>query len=496
MNFVSTIHAPCGSIRGGKEDGVYIYKNIPFASMKRWEAPVMVEQLDREAGSEEYGFAPIQPPPAPFWAARSGEPLTFPQSEDCLNLNIWTADPERPKKAVLFWVYGGSYIQGYNYKKGYLPQNFIKAHPEILVIAPNYRVGLMGSMNLSHVTREEKYQFSNNLALLDILCALRWTRKNIEAFGGDPENVTMYGHSAGSNAISHLMAMPMARGLFRRTICQSSFMTDLGTVAYDTSEEIGQKVLELAGVHTLEEALALSAEQVLAVQKQLFSLHFGGSHASKLFSPVEDGLVVKKDPFRAFASGEFNGSEAMIGGSAGEYDQMFRGKTLEECIQFVIARNQDKHVTREDVAAFLALHPEMDPREAVMSIHNELGLSLGGEWIGRAICRKIPVYEYQFQLREDGGKYRAAHGAPSNYVFGTIIPGDAPEEMEPRMMDTWAAFISTGNPNNRSIPTWHRYMPDGEVMVMDTAWKATDGFWKKDFAFWRGRFAANRILHD
>lgn len=372
-------------------NGVLAFKNLTFATAQRWQTPCPLEWYPQgRAGTEAYGLAPIQPPPDPFWAERNQEPVDFPQGEDCLNLNIWTCDLERPKKAVLFWVYGGSFIQGYNYKRAYLPENFVKAHPEILVVAPNYRVGVLGSLNLSSLTDAPKYRCSNNLALMDIVCALKWVQENIGAFGGDPDRVTMYGHSAGSNAISHLLVMPSAKGLFRRAICQSSYMTDLGTVAVDTSEEIAKKFFELANVENLEQALALTPDELLAAQKGLFRFQYGGSKASKMFSPVEDGLTVMPRAFSNFVSGELNVQQLMVGGSQGEYDQMFLKKDLEETKAFVIQRNADKRVTRQDVEEFIALHPEMTEKEACMTIHNDLGLSLGGEFIGRACAPASP----------------------------------------------------------------------------------------------------------
>lgn len=487
-----------GSLEGVRsESGVLVFKNIPFASAKRWQAPGPVESFDCSARDpQSYGPAPIQPPPDPFWAKRSGELTEFPTDEDCLNLNIWVGDLDTPKKSVLFWIYGGSYIQGYNYKRGYLPENFVKAHPEVLVVAPNYRVGVLGSLNLSSLTNQEEYRFSNNLALLDLVEALRWTQRHISAFTGDPENVTLYGHSAGSNAISHLLVMPSARGLFTRAIAQSSYMTDLGTVALDTSEEIGKKVFELTGVHTLEEALALPAGQLLEAQKALFHFKFGGSKASKMFSPVADGIIVMPDAFQCFADGRINVRELMIGGSQGEYDQMFLKKDLEESRRFVVERNADKRVTLEDVQRFVALHPEMTEKEAVMTVHNDLGLCLGGEFIGRACAKHIPVYEYVFCLRDPEEGWRALHGAPCNYVFGTVIPKGAPEQLERKMMDTWAAFIRTGDPNHPGIPVWPRYRPDGPVMMIDAQWRLTDGYWKTDFSFWGPRFTEYALLQE
>lgn len=495
MSNTATVTAPCGTVEGfrGKE-GVLTFLNIPFARAGRWQVPEMLPPFSETLEAKAYGPAPIQAEPDPFFAKRNGDFLDVPTSEDCLNLNIWTADLKTPKKAVLFWVYGGSYIMGYNYKRLNLPEKLVKAHPELIVIAPNYRVGVLGSLNLSSLDPDEVYKYSNNLALLDLIAALKWTNQNIEAFGGDPKNVTMYGHSAGSNAISHLLVIPEAEDYFQKAICQSSYMTDLGTVALDTSEEMGRKFLELAGVSSLKEALALSTQQILEAQKKLFCFRYGGSKASKLFSPVQDELTVSSNAFRRLAEGDFKVKALMIGGSEGEYDQMFLKMDEMETRTSVVQRNSDKHVTESDVEEFRLLHPEMTAKEAYMTVHNHLGLRMGGEWIGRACCSYIPVYEFTFRLRDPKEGWRALHGAPCNYVFGNLIPEGAPKQLSAQMMDVWAAFAQNGDPNTPSIPKWPKYQPDGTVMAIGEHWELEPEYWKKDFAFWKDRFAEKKWI--
>ena len=490
-----TVDTPCGKIEGfrGKE-GILTFLNIPFATAKRWQPPEEITSFSGALPAKAFGPAPIQAEPDPFFAERNGDFPHVPVSEDCLNLNIWAADVTVPKKSVLFWVYGGSYIMGYNYKRLNLPENLVKAHPELIVVACNYRVGVLGSLNLSFLDPGGRYRFSNNLALLDIIAALKWTHRNIASFGGDPGNVTLYGHSAGSNAISHLLVIPEAGDYFQKAVCQSSYMTDLGTVALDTSEEIGRTFFETAGVSTLSDALSLSPEEILAAQKKLFGIRFGGGKASKLFSPVQDGLTVGTDAFERLVKGEFKVKALMIGGSEGEYDQMFLKMDAEETKTSVIQRNTDKKVTENDMKAFRRLHPEMSDKEAYMTVHNDLGLRLGGEWIARACCSHIPVYQFTFRLRDPKEGFRALHGAPCNYVFGNLIPKGAPERLPEQMMDVWAAFAASGNPNVPSIPHWPAYHPDGDVMAIGETWTLDPGYWKADFAFWRERFAENSIL--
>ena len=475
-------------IHGTREkNGTIVFRNIPYAKAGRWERAELMELPEGELDATENGNAPIQGTPDPFFAKLSGELLEFPKSEDCLNINIWVGNGDNRDKPVMFWVYGGAYIFGYNYRKGFTPEQFVKEHPELIVIAPNYRIGVLGSMNLSMLTQEEKYRFSNNLALLDIITALKWTKRYAGVFGGDASNVTLYGHSAGSNAISHLLVIPEAKGLFERAVCQSSFATDLGTVEYTTSREIGERFFELAGVCTIEEALRLSSEKILETQRKLFRYTYGG-RASKLFSPVEDGVIVRKDLFGCYKEGKINAKQLMIGFSEGEYDQMFRDKNTLETRQAVIQKNQDKKLTDCDLDAYLKLHPERTDKENYMSIHNILGIILGGDLIARACSKYIPVYEYLFCLREGKDQHRALHGSPCYYTFGTLIPEDAPENLQKEMMDTWAAFMKTGDPNNQSIPKWPAYDQKQTVMMIERKWNAVEEYWNKDYTFWKNRF--------
>ncbi len=483
-------------VTGVYEDGgLASFRSIPFAKADRWQKAEPVELCCEHFDATSFGAVPVQGPPAPFFAQRSGELTELPLSEDCLNVCVWSGDLETQNKPILLWIYGGAYIAGYNYRKGFTPEGFAKAHPEILVISPNYRVGVLGSLNLSGLSNDPKYRTSNNLALLDILEGLRWAHKYAAAFGGDPGRITVYGHSAGSNAISHLLTLPSAVGLFQRAICQSSFMTDLGTVELDTSREIADVFFAEAGAATLEDALTLTPGQILAAQKTLFRHKFSGKPC-KMFSPVVDNITVFPDGFKKFVDGSYHGDALMIGGSEGEYDQNFWSMSLEETKAAVIARNQDKGISPEDIDHYISLFPERDAKESCLSVHNNLGLTLGGEWIARAACRHKPVYDYQFTLRSDGGEHRALHGDPTYYVFGTLMDKSAPSDLSQKMMDAWAAFVKTGDPNCPGIPTWPQLSEDRSVMTIGQSWKVRPGYFDRDYAFWFDRFAEKRYLES
>lgn len=483
-----------GRLRGAETaPGVLLFAGIPFARAPRWQPPSPLPLPQGTVTAHQWGPAPYQPPPDPFFAQRSGEPMEVPMDEECLNLNIWTADLTTPKKAVLFWVYGGSFIQGYNYKRSYDPRQLVAAHPELLVVAPNYRVGVLGSLDLSVLGAGAEYRYSNNLALLDLMSALAWVKEHIALFSGDPDNVTLYGHSAGSNAISHLLASPMAGGLFHKAICQSSFLCDQGTVARDTARDIGASFFRLLGASTMDAALSASPQQLLDAQKQLFPLSFVG-RPSKLFSPVEDGLVVHEDAFARLVRGEINAQALMVGSSEGEYDQMFRDKDAQETLEQVLQRDRDKSVTRQDLARFRQMHPEWTEKECYMSVHNQLGLVLAGELLARACSPHIPVYQYLFRLRDPELGWRALHGAPCTYVFGVDVPASAPPELAPEMMERWAAFLCTGAPRSSHRTHWPRYRPDGPVMIFDGCGQTAQAHWRQDFAFWQDRFRESALL--
>ncbi len=261
-------------------------------------------------------------------------------------------------------------------------------------------------------------------------------------------------------------------------------MYDLGTVQWESSVEVGRAFFRLAQVSTLEEALDMEPGRILEIQKMLFREQFGGK-PFKLFSPVEDGWVVEKNSFTRYEQGDVNVEQMMIGYSEGECDQMYLGMTLEESKESVRNRCSMKHITEVEVENYLALHPQRDPKESCLTIHNELHIMLSGEKIARACAAIIPVYQYVFCLRRKEQGTRALHGDPTYYVFGNeLMAADAPERLSAQMMDAWAAFICTGDPNGMGRPLWPRYHADGEVMQIGPGWEVAPNYWKTDYHYW------------
>lgn len=474
------IETKAGCYIGTQEkSGVLSFKGIPFAQPPlgelRWQPPQPLATYDNERRADIYPPAPIQLNYPRHLADQMKEPIHIPISEDCLYLNVWASDLKTPKKGILFWVYGGSYAIGHASRVQARGEAFVAAHPEIVVVAPNYRLGVFGSINLDVLGASEAYKWSNNLNLLDHRAALQWVRENAAAFNADPGTITLYGHSAGSNAICHHLASEESLPLFQRAICQSSFLQGPPPRTLEESAEASRKVFDYLGITALDEALAVSADNLLRAQQIVFGDIYG--------SPVIDNLVVKEGEFDRLIAGVAADKEVMIGYSNGERDSGFVGLNDEEAIDKVIKSNQRfLKGDRTPVDQYLSNHTDEPVLQACETAQTELMMTIPAELMARACALHDKVYQYQFSWADPSTGLRAPHGAPCPFVFGTQVPKCAPKDLQKQVQDTWASFIATGNPNNSSIPAWPEYTSHGgTVMNIDSEWTPVNGFWDKDY---------------
>lgn len=482
------IHTPKGTFVGTVENsGVISFKGIPYAKPPigklRWQPPQPLENNAHIVPADKFPPAPIQPDMPESLAARLGEAIHTPQSEDCLYLNMWCWDVTTPKKAILFWIYGGSYTIGHASRLQERGETFVAQNHDIVVVACNYRLGVFGSLNLSSIDPEGKYAYSCNLNLLDQQAALRWVKENAEFFGGDSERITLYGHSAGSNSISHHLAVPQSTQLFQRAICQSSFLIGHGTVSYEESNCAAKKILALIGADTLDDALSASAEKLLSAQVELYGQAYP--------PPVEDNITVQSNELDRIAAGELHDKQFLIGTSTGEYDQLFTGLTEEEALCKTITRNKERLGNNPEclLESFATLHPEMPKTLAFATANNELGMTLGGEIQARACALHNTVYKFLFAWSDPSTGMRAPHGAPCPFFFGNNIPEQAPNHLEEMVQEAWGNFIRTGNPSGSNIPQWPAYSNNKQpTMIIDETWNVSDSVWEKDYPFWESLF--------
>ncbi|MFK8851686.1 carboxylesterase/lipase family protein [Streptomyces sp. Ac-502] len=402
--------------------------------------------------------------------------------EDCLNLNVWTPAPGRTGRRlpVMVWIHGGAFRNG----SGSLPSydGTRLAAEGVVCVTLNYRLGAEGFLLLPDST--------SNLGLLDQVAALEWARDNIAEFGGDPDNVTVFGQSAGAISITALMTMPRARGLFRRAITQS------GAGHHSHPEHIARRVTErlaaLAGAKPTRESLAevpperliaadaaLGQEIAQAAAPEQWGESAGGGTT---VLPVVDGATLPQRPIDALAGG------------AGHDVDLLTGTTSEEFRLFLVPLGIGPRITDQVLQGFLA-GLGLDPAEA-RKVYARSGAA-PGDLLSAALsdhAYRIPafrvaearaahgaqtfVYEFAWPSPALGGALGACHMAEIGFVFGTLdnpLAGpDAPRELSAHMRAAWTSFARTGRPTGTGtpgggLPHWPAYAGGRSVMRLGGA---------------------------
>lgn len=296
------------------ETNVISFKGIPYAKAPvgelRWKAPVAVEESNETYDAKDYGYSSIQY----YWF---DEDIETEVSEDCLTLNIWTSDLFSKDKAVMVFIHGGAYAWGGSSEPIYNGQYIVDQHNDVVVVSINYRLGIMGFIDFSNVEGGENFPDSKELGLLDCIEALRWIKNNIESFGGDPDNVTIFGESAGGAIVCGLLASEYAGDLFDRVISES------GSTALTYTEEQfdntiqTETLLALSGCKNMDELMALTEEQLIAYNEQ--SLDEDGNTLNDLYTlPIRGGSVIALDSYEAIKLAGEKGVDLLIGTNADE----------------------------------------------------------------------------------------------------------------------------------------------------------------------------------
>ena len=476
------VSAESGRLKGAynSDHSVLMFKGVPFAAPPvgdlRWKAPQPAKRWDGVRAADKFG-------PACMQTDVFGDILQFMRDaqpgEDCLNLTIWLPASAKPKSKlpVFVWYYGGGFVAGGNSEKRYDGEAFAKKG--IIVVEPNYRLGVFGFFSHPELTKESGHNSSGNYGLLDQVAALQWVVRNIAAFGGNPHNITIGGESAGSLSVSALMASPLSRHLFQKAIGESGAFFPASPTAgmqlrpVSISEQTGLKFAESIGAKSLAELRTKSSEEILQVAAK-----FNNGWA---FGPNADGYYLPTDVVSIYAKGEQAKVPLLAGWNADE------GKAQ------VLARPNKptaasfKEMAEErfgaNAAEFLRLYPAANDDQALVSAE-----ALSGDdfiafstwkWMELHGKSGAPVYRYQF---EQTPKYKpgstmdaipseqagARHAGELEYVFATLksaLPESPWSEEDFRLSDAvgwyWTNFVKTGNPNHPSdgkpLPKWPAY---------------------------------------
>jgi para-nitrobenzyl esterase len=472
-----------GLVEGVAADsaGVRAFKGIPFAAPPvgdlRWKAPQPVAPWTGVRQAVEFGPRPMQGAIYSDMIFRDQGP-----NEDCLYLNVWTpaksADERLP---VMVWIYGGGYQAGAASEPR--QDGGVLARKGVVSVSMNYRLGLFGF--LAHPGLTAEAGASGNYGLMDQIAALQWVRKNIAAFGGDPNNVTIFGESAGSYSVSALMASPLARGLFHRAIGQSGALVHaagqkgLAQLSRARAEEHAVKFAAAAGAKSIQELRAKPAEELL-------KLALGDPAYS--FGAIVDGAVLPEDPNAIFAAGRQNDVPLLAGWTADEvrvYNTFGNKRQTAEGFRTSV---QQKH--GDLAAALLKLYPATTDEAAGRSagdLADDLFIGFSTwKWLQLQEEKgHSPVYRYSFDRPVpippgtliNGAPATAAdvgapHASDIGYVFGALEAAPkVPWQPEDRtlsdvMMTYWTNFARKGNPNGPGVPVWPRYGSGNGFLVM------------------------------
>lgn len=421
-----------GCIEGRSEDGLYVFKGIPYAKADRFQAPTPIKPWDGVLCCQKYGKPAVQ----------NG----CDYSEDCLSLNVWTEDVETLKPVVV-WIHGGGFTSGSN--AGEL-QSGIHFADGIVFVSVNYRLGVFGFLSLN--------QTSGNHGLLDLIEALKWVKENIQHFGGDASKITIMGESAGAKCVAALMMSPLAKGLFHQAILQSGSYQAIRDLT--TADYITEKFLSF--FNNPKDIFSASPETLLQAQNQLVTTGMGMIH---LFGPVIDGKVILSSPQEAIQKGEASLVPLLIGTNLEESETFLSGnddlRLQNEMTLIEMFGNNASHILNA-----------VSPTYSWSDVLTDYQYKIHSYRLATTYAkRNIPVYFYRFDWK---GKNGAGHAQELPFVFnvqGSEGLFDIPSSALPLaqlMNQYWKNFIKTGNPNNETLPSWKIHtQTDPNLMVFN-----------------------------
>jgi para-nitrobenzyl esterase len=428
--------------------------------------------------------------PCPQAAARGAEDAA--ESEDCLYINVWTPLIVAPEpRAVMVWIHGGGNVDGSGSDLIFDGQHFARQHGVVLITL-NYRLGLFGFFAHDGLLAESLS--TGNQGLWDQQLALRWVRDNAAAFGGDPDNVTIFGESAGAFDVCMHVAAPGSRGLFQRAISQSGGCTTRRTQLPSAAAR-AVEFAQLAGCGGAADQLACLRGKSRSELMQL------AAHSGLSFGPVVDGAFVPEQPRALFDRGAVAQLPYLLGSNRDEGTFLVGaqlGLASEEEYLAALARRFGEELAPQVAALYpsSAFASEPNPYYAALArAVGDSGLVCGTFDVGlRALALGVPVYMYNFEMELDGrdGPLGAAHAAELAYVFGTSLTF-TPEQrgVSDAMLAYWANFAKRGDPNGAGLLAWPRLSEAGNPRLnFNVMPSVVHDFRANECAFWRSRYDA------
>ncbi|HET6959774.1 MAG TPA: carboxylesterase/lipase family protein [Vicinamibacterales bacterium] len=474
------VETKAGRVRGLSIDGVQTFKSVPYgastAGARRFLPPLEVAPWTGVL--ETFAFGPRAPqvlaPFVPEWQPLTG---TEPMSEDCLHLNVWTPQAATGgTRPVMVWLHGGGYTGGSPAALPYDGASLARRH-DVVVVSITHRLNVLGFIHLTELGGD-RFADASNAGLKDIIAGLTWVRDNIDRFGGDPKNVTIFGQSGGAGKVSTLLGMPAAQGLFHRAIAQSgSAVTSMPAASATQNADALISRLGLKS-HQLDELQRLPVEQVLAAMQAP-----AGSRGFTT-SPVVDGRSLPHDVFNPAATPLSASIPLLIGSTETEVTWSVNADYTVPADAAAL-RDRIMRTLRVDAAkaeTLVGVYQHGRPRASLLDLAlimetdaSQFRTGVDRQAERKSAAARAPVYMYRFQWYSpvSGGRLRAMHCMDIPFAFDNVdnsqsIVGNGTDRqpLADRMSHAWVAFARTGDPNHAGLPRWEPFTANERATMM------------------------------
>ncbi|HKD07141.1 MAG TPA: carboxylesterase family protein [Bryobacteraceae bacterium] len=492
------IETAAGKVRGFLSSGVVVFRGIPYGAsttgVNRFMPPRKPEPWAGVRNCFSYGHSCPTGGTGVIENDQGGRSTDedayllyrtngWIRGEDCLRLNVWTPSVAAAsrKRAVMVFMHGGGYTGGSgNDLLCYDGENLARHH-DVVVVTHNHRLNLFGYLNLADVG-DERYASSGNVGMLDIVAVLEWVRDNISSFGGDPQNVLIYGQSGGGGKVSHLMVMPAAKGLFQRAVVESGSTLRTGSAraaaehAAAVLQELGISKTNLAKLADLPTS-ALMRVQIAAQQRLAGGRGAGGGLGG--WSPILDGKIIPAHPFDPAAPTISAAVPMLIGTCLNEMvngtDNPERDTLSEEELSKRVAGRYPKNAT-EIIAAYRREYPKDSPFGLWAAISaSTMRQNAIAQAERKAAQGGAPVYMYLYAWRTPalGGRIGTFHSSEITFAFdnASLCPHYSNNDpgglaLSSKMGEAWASFARSGNPGHRGLPSWPAYSAEKQATMI------------------------------